>query len=305
MGELLDAHERYLEAKGARIYKIRSQLRPVRRILGGHAAERLTAGDVEGYRLERSREASKRGGPVSQATINRELTHLRAALRRAVEDDLLPKCPRFRMRKETTIRADWWSPEDVARVAQELEAAGHGCLADLARFYFLTGWRKNEALGLTWQEIDWARGVAILSADRSKNREARVLPLVGPVRELLERRRRQLAQGSPYVFHRDGERRGDFKRAWETAKKRAGVDPALTIHGMRRSFARHQLVAGVPMSVTMRLGGWKREEMLRRYQQIDDPILEQGMAQMVEYLNRAESPNGQSGKGGPRGVAGK
>ena len=54
---------------------------------------------------------------------------------------------------------------------------------------YYSGWRKNEILGLTWDEIDEAGGVIRLSPARSKTLVARMLPISQSIAEALARRR--------------------------------------------------------------------------------------------------------------------
>ena len=65
----------------------------------------------------------------------------------------------------------------------------------------------------------------------AKNGEARSVPVDGELAELIERRReaRQVRKGnaplllSGWIFHRDGEPVGDFRKAWATACIMAGL----------------------------------------------------------------------------------
>ena len=47
---------------------------------------------------------------------------------------------------------------------------------DILDLAYYSGWRKNEILGLTWEEIDEAGGVIRLSPARSKTLVGRILP---------------------------------------------------------------------------------------------------------------------------------
>ena len=49
--------------------------------------------------------------------------------------------------------------------------------------------RKNEILGLTWDEIDEAGGVIRLSPARSKTLVGRILPISPPIADALARKR--------------------------------------------------------------------------------------------------------------------
>ena len=75
---------------------------------------------------------------------------------------------------------------------------------DILDVAYYSGWRKQEILGLTWEEIDEAGGVIRLSPARSKTLVGRMLPISQPIAEALARRRARRDPDSPLVFHRDG-----------------------------------------------------------------------------------------------------
>ena len=75
---------------------------------------------------------------------------------------------------------------------------------DILDLAYYSGWRKQEILGLTWEEIDEAGGVIRLSPARSKTLVGRVLPISQPIAEAIARRRARRDPDSPLVFHRDG-----------------------------------------------------------------------------------------------------
>ena len=58
---------------------------------------------------------------------------------------------------------------------------------DILDVAYYSGWRKQEILGLTWEEIDEAGGVIRLSPARSKTLVGRILPISQPIAEGPER----------------------------------------------------------------------------------------------------------------------
>ena len=58
---------------------------------------------------------------------------------------------------------------------------------DILDLAYYSGWRKNEILALTWDEIDEAGGVIRLSPARSKTLAGRILPISQPIAEALAR----------------------------------------------------------------------------------------------------------------------
>ena len=112
--------------------------------------------------------------------------------------DTVPGFP-DRLRENPPRQGFFEHPEYLA-VRAHLPAPWQDIL-DLA---YYSGWRKQEILGLTWDEIDEAGGVIRLSPARSKTLVGRMLPISHPIAEALVRRRARRDPDSPLVFHRDG-----------------------------------------------------------------------------------------------------
>jgi integrase len=107
---------------------------------------------------------------------------------------------------------------------------------------------------LEWRDVDLHERVIRLRAEVSKNAEGRVLPLEGPLWELIEHRLD--AGDGPYVFHRQGKPIGDFRKAWIAACVKAGmykevedtqgkkkIIPTKIVHDFRRTAAREMVRA--------------------------------------------------------------
>ena len=88
--------------------------------------------------------------------------------------DTVPGFP-DRLRENPPRQGFFEHPEYLA-VRAHLPAPWQDIL-DLA---YYSGWRKNEILGLTWDELDEAGGVIRLSPARSKTLVGRILPISPP-----------------------------------------------------------------------------------------------------------------------------
>jgi integrase len=97
---------------------------------------------------------------------------------------------------------------------------------------YLTGWRSGEVLPLRWTQVDFRVGVVHLDVGTTKNRDGRTFPFVVlPELEALLRGQREVTKALeriqdriiPWVFHRDGEPMKGFRRAWQSALRRAGL----------------------------------------------------------------------------------
>ena len=91
------------------------------------------------------------------------------------------------------------------------------CLQDFTLFTWPVGWRKSEISGLLWSEnTDWES--KMIRIFQSKNGDGRILPLMGELYVLVQRRWK--VKNGDYIFHRDGRPLGDFRRAGIQAVQR-------------------------------------------------------------------------------------
>jgi integrase len=136
---------------------------------------------IDEYTAKRRQErGKKKGSLVSPATVNKELRHLKAAIRVAVDWGYLAKAPKFRMEKEpkhlpTYVNGDHFAtiyaacdqatePKDIPNVSP----------ADWWRallvFGYMTGWRIGDLLGLKRDDLDLEAGFAITRAETNKGK---------------------------------------------------------------------------------------------------------------------------------------
>ena len=88
---------------------------------------------------------------------------------------------------------------------------------------------------------------------------------------------------SDYVFHRDGVRVGDFRKAWATACEKAGL-PGVHLHDFRRSAARNlRRAQGIGPEVGMKITGHETAAMWRRYSIVDEDDIEQALVAVQDY----------------------
>ena len=140
-------------------------------------------------------------------------------------------------------------------------------LRDVVLFAFLTGWRRGEITDLQWANVDRSAAVIRLEPEQNKGRKVRVLVLQGEMAALIERRWHARKAGqtlAQYVFHRAGSPLLNFRRAWLSACRRAGLGHRM-FHSLRRSAARNMSLQGIPEKVIMSIMGHKTRAMFDRY----------------------------------------
>ena len=177
------------------------------------------------------------------------------------------------------------TPEELGRLGRVLDAAPaerlasrHGAAA--IRLLVLTGCRRNEILGLRWEDVDFDAGVLHL---RDTKTGARVVPLTPPAAEVLEGLPRR--SGNPWVF--PGRKRGTHQRningSWDRIRKRAGLD-GVRLHDLRHSFASRALAMGESLSMIGKLLGHTRVQTTARYAHLARASVKASTAKVAESI---------------------
>jgi integrase len=91
---------------------------------------------------------TRTGSKFADATINRGLQALRAAFNLARKEDRLARVPFVPLLRESNARTGFFERAEFEAVAARLPDPEN----DIARFAYLTGWRRGEILPLTWAD---------------------------------------------------------------------------------------------------------------------------------------------------------
>ena len=175
----------------------RARVEHLRGFFRGWAAEAMTPDSVRNYQLHRRRQGAEAG------TVNRETSALSRMFQLAIRREQLERMPVFPKRlEENPPRDGFFEHAEYLKVRAILPAS----FQDVLDFAYYSGWRRNEILELTWDEVDMKGGVIRLPPRRSKTRTGRVLPISPPLQQVLTRRRRLQRAQNPRVFSRDGVR---------------------------------------------------------------------------------------------------
>jgi len=137
-----------------------------------------------------------------------------------------------------------------------------------ARFLALTGWRRGEALGLTWGAVDLARRTATLG-DTKTGRSVR--PLSEAACEVL----RALPRDGDLVFPatRGAGPMSGFPGFWRRIVALGGLGVDITPHVMRHSFASVAADLGLSEPTIGALIGHKGQTITSRYVHAADAVL--------------------------------
>jgi len=259
--------------------------RAVRHLRGTFGLDRavdITAARIGAYTAARLAEGHK------PATINRELAALRRMFTLAMRAEMLPHRPHIAMLDESgNVREGFLEPADFEAVCTATNKHGQTILPsdvqDVLRFAYLTGWRRGAVCSLEWRDVDLRARTLRLRAANAKNKRGKLLPLRADLLALLERRAELRRPDCIYVFHRNGKRLVDFRKAWKAACKAAGFSGPVP-HDLRRSAARNAVRSGVPEQVAMELGGWRTRSVFARYNVTSEADLAAAIERISGYV---------------------
>lgn len=223
---------------------------------------------------------------AAASTVRYEIAMFGRMFTLAVRSNLLGTRPVMPTVKVSNTREGFFTIAEVARVIEHLP----GDIRAAVAFTYASGWRIGEVRSLTWTNVDLNAGTVRLEPGNTKNEDARLFPFgAHPALEGLLRSQRERVDGVqralgaivPWVFPRDdGRQLGDFRKAWATACKKAGV-PGRLVHDMRRSAVRNLERANVPRSWATKLTGHKTEAVYRRYAIVSESDLSEAVKKLT------------------------
>ena len=284
MLQLLDELHRDYELRGlASIVQLRAHLKHIKLFFGNDRALEVTPSRVNAYMERRQREGA------ANATINREVEGLQRAFALAVDREALTHAPRFKSLSEHNARQGFFERTDFEAILPRLTMRGKPDtdLQDFLSWCFWTGMRTGETKSLTWADFDGETWTIRLHSRDSKNRKGRAIPLENELRQIVQRRITARRMDSPYIFHRNGEQMGEFRKVWKRACEEAGLS-GKTPHDFRRSAVRNMVRAGVNPDIARQISGHRTAAIFSRYNIISETDLRQAMQRTSDYV--ASSP---------------
>ncbi|MCH8854118.1 MAG: site-specific integrase, partial [Planctomycetes bacterium] len=148
--------------------------------------------------------------------------------------------------------------------------------ANIVRLLILTGARKSEVMGATWDQFDLERGVWTKPAHTTKQKRTEHIPLSGQAVALLRDMRIIANDKSHFAFpgKAPGKPVMGIKKFWEEVRT-AAVLGNVRLHDLRHTFASHLVSGGVSLPIVGRLLGHTQPQTTHRYAHLaDDPLRE-------------------------------
>lgn len=154
-----------------------------------------------------------------------------------------------------------------------------------------TGMRLGEILGLRWELLDIAdeRLVGHAQLPKTKNGDARGVPIAGHALELLRELKSATLRDAGYVFGSpnkgtDGaERPIDIRRPWRNALEKSGVQN-FHFHDLRHCAASYLVMAGMPLLEVAEILGHRTLAMTKRYAHLSSDHTAKAVARMNQEI---------------------
>jgi integrase len=239
--------------------------------LGSKRAQGLTPSDISTYRAAIMETTGCRTAQLALLRVKQILSwaqRLELVQRNVAEGIPQPSC---------TPAEGYALSHDEAR--RFIEASLSDSLSPLWLLYLTTGFRRGEALGLRWRDVDWTRatlsvkqqvvirgGAPAISEPKSKAARRTIEVDTVTLDHLSGHlsRQQQVRQAARYWQPHDlvfctglgtPINPANLYRQFAPIVQSAGVYPKLSIHDCRHSHATHLILAGVPITeVSRRLG---------------------------------------------------
>jgi len=255
--------------------------------IGSYALADVTPSLIAQYRDTLAGGVTIRGTQRSPATVNRYLGALSHAFTIAVKEwEWLDDSPMRKVRKPTESRGRvrFLSDDERARLLKVCKESSNAFLYPVVVLALSTGMRKEEIMGLSWDDVDLNRGRAILH--ETKNGERRAVAIAGHALELLKEMNKVRRIDGKFIFPskeitpQKPQKPMDLRTPWVTAVKKAELSD-FKFHDLRHSAASYLAMNGASLAEIAEVLGHKTLQMVKRYAHLS----EGHTARVVESMN--------------------
>jgi integrase len=209
----------------------------------------------------------------SDATINRIVSAVSTVLNHCAFDGLIPTPAKFRRRKESPGRVNFYTKEEVDQLYHaSLDPFMRTDAAEIILVAAYTGMRQGELLKLKARDVDLGLQTIFIGGrpdNATKTNDWRSVPIHNHVRDILTRRLDVREPHHP-MFASDWSNKDQLLRTFRKVNNYIGKPEEYVFHTLRHSFGTWCAEAGVPVRTIMDLMGHKRIETTLRYAKTTD-----------------------------------
>jgi integrase len=202
----------------------------------------------------------KQDHQVSNRTVNLDVIALKNCLDHALQEGRITKNPveGWRPLEHVSPRRPLWSSEQIDSVCQaaKAECENGDLLADYIRFMAYTGTRRNEALDVSWDDVDWER--CLVTVRKTKYGRIREVNFNPKLESLLKEMQSRRLPGVKWLFPTPRPRpeadaaAKTLQGSLDTAREVAAL-PDFCFHDLRHYFISSCVMAGIDY---LTIAGW-------------------------------------------------
>ena len=237
-----------------------TSLKALMPVFGETSISKITEWQVERYKIERHR-------IVKEATVNREVALLKRMLTLAVKWGDADENPirNVKLFRENNLVERVLTTDEEIHLLKE--CADH--LRPIVIAALNTGMRLGEILSLTWLNVNLNDGVIVITAEKSKSRRLRRIPINSVMRAVLTAlpKTHELVFPSPATGGAWNGSSNPLKTGFKAACRRAKII-GLRFHDLRHTFASRLVQAGVSLVDVSKLLGHAQITTTMRYAHI-------------------------------------
>lgn len=253
--------------------------------IGGMKVSEISRGDINAAKAKLQNKFGMTNTPngvrqttslLTPATVNRYLASLASVFNYAVQNEIIDNHPmkggKVSKLTESAGRTRILTPAEESALMLAAGSSSWPMMALFLRTMVTTAARKSEVLKLRWRDVRFDESVALVG--KTKNGEARALPLVDDVRESLQALSKVRLLNSDFVFYdpKHPERPKNVDSVWKTCRANAGLlndrDDKLdcvVLHTTRHTGVTKMLRGGANVAQAAAVSGHKTLSMLNRY----------------------------------------
>jgi len=218
----------------------------------------------------------------SPASANRYMSALSHALNTAVREwEWLDDNPMRKIKKlqENNAIIRFLNDEERKGLLETCKESELPVLYTIVVLALSTGARKMEIMGLKWSDIDLHKGIIRLT--KTKNKEARVLPLKGHALELVHQLSKVRRIDTDLLFPGGNPQTPiEINKHWYAAVEKAEIEN-FRFHDLRHTAASYLAMNGATLAEIADILGHKTLQMVKRYAHLSEPHT----ASVVEKMN--------------------
>ena len=240
--------------------------------------------DLESFKTSRLNNITRRGSKRNVATVNRELSLLRAMLNFALQNDWILQNP-FTKVKGLIVSSAETERDRILSFEEEsrLLAVFTGRRTHLKPIFICaldTAMRSGEIFKMRWRDVDIVKGEIRIPQTNTKTEESRTVGITSRLKAELEVLWEMSSKEQDQIVFGITD---SIKHAWKTACSLANVQD-FRLHDCRHTATTRMIASGSPHTEVMKITGHSQMKTFLRYLNITTETANKVATKLSNYL---------------------